>query len=450
MRFHDWTAKIRFARHAWFQHPRWSLPPGTSSLVVLLALLVLPPVPLETSIYAQPAGADWPQLGGPTRDFRVPAASLARTWPEAGPRQRWRRALGEGYSSVLVDGTTLVTMYRRGESEVVVALDSASGKTRWEHAYPAPLTHDGYFDVWLNAAGPGPYSSPLIADGMVFAVGVTGRFHALDMRTGAVRWSHDLVSFVEGGDYNAFASSPLAYGDTVVLPLGGSSRGLIAFKRGSGEVAWRGEPFALGPGSPILIDVDGHPELVVWGQTELAGMDPSSGRVLWRHPHVAQHGLNISTPVWSTGNRLFASSAYGGGSRMLRLARNGNRTRPTELWANSRMRLHFGSSLVLGNLIVGSSGDFGPAFLVALNAETGAELWRERTFARAQLVDAGGTLVIVDEDGEVAIASASESGLRVHARKTLLTSNAWTPPTVVGSTVYLRDRKEIVALDLGQ
>jgi hypothetical protein len=37
----------------------------------------------------------------------------------------------------------------------------------------------------------------------------------------------------------------------------------------------------------------------------------------------------------------------------------------------------------------------------------------------------------------------------VHARSTVLTSNAWTPPTLVGSTLYVRDRKEIVALDLG-
>jgi len=84
--------------------------------------------------------------------------------------------------------------YRRGDSEIVVALDAATGTTRWEHTYLASLTHNGYFDVWLNAAGPGPYSTPLIADDTVFAVGVTGKFHALDLRTGAVRWSHDLVA----------------------------------------------------------------------------------------------------------------------------------------------------------------------------------------------------------------------------------------------------------------
>lgn len=414
----------------------------------LLAAPVLIALSSCRAMDAQAAPGEWRQWGGPTRNFRITSSGIARTWPESGPRQLWRRALGEGYSTILADGDTLVTMYRRDDNEIVVGLDVATGKTKWEHAYSAPLTHDGYFDVWLKSAGPGPYSTPLIADGTVFSVGVTGKFHALDLRTGAVRWSHDLVALFKLTDYNAFASSPLAYEDNVILPLGGSQHGVVAFKRTTGAIAWRGEPFALAPGSPIVVGIDGRPELVVWGQTELAGMDPNAGRVLWRYPHSAQYGLNISTPIWGPSNRLFASSAYGGGSRMLRLTSAHGRTTASELWSNNRMRLHFGSALLMDNVIVGSSGDFGPAFLVALNAETGEEVWRDRSFARAQLVDANGTLVIVDEQGDLAVASVSDKGLRVHARKEILTSNAWTPPTIVGGTVYLRDRKEILALNL--
>ena len=157
-----------------------------------------------------------------------------------------------------------------------------------------------------------------------------------------------------------------------------------------------------------------------------------------------------STPVWGPGNRLFASSAYGGGSRMIRLSRIDGRTTAGELWFNNRMHLHFGAALRMGNLIIGTSGDFGPAFMVALDVDTGAEVWRDRGFARSQMVDADGTLVIVDENGEIAVASVSEKGLRVHARKGILAPNAWTPPTLVGSTLYVRDRKDILALDLSQ
>jgi len=339
-------------------------------------------------------------------------------------------------------------MYRRGDAEVIVALDAATGRAQWEHAYDAPLTRDGYFDVWLNSAGPGPYSTPLIADGIVFAVGVTGKFHALDLKTGALRWSHDLVALFKLKGYNAFASSPLAYERDVILPLGGSEAGVVAFKRDTGALAWRSDPLPLAPGSPIVIDVDGHKELVVWLQQEIVALNPNDGRTLWRHPHPSQLGLNISTPVWERGKRLFVASAYGGGSRMLRLSRVDGRTKPEELWFNNRMRLHFGCAIRIGHLVIGSSGDFGPAFIVALDVDTGAEVWRDRTFARAQMVDANGTLVIIDENGDLALASVSDEGLRVHARKQILTSNAWTPPTLVGSTLYVRDRKDILALEL--
>jgi len=417
--------------------------------VLIAAALALAGISRDVVGQTQGRSESWLQWGGPQRNFNV-ASTIARTWPAGGPRELWRRPLGEGYSSILVDGSTLVTMYRRGDSEAVIALDAGSGRTLWEHAYDAPLTRDGYFDVWFNSAGPGPYSTPLIADGMVFAVGVTGKFHALDLKTGSVRWSKDLVQLFTLKGYNAFTASPLAYKNEVILPLGSSSQGVVAFRRDTGDLAWRSGELPVGPGSPVLIDVDGQRELVVWGQGEIISLNPERGETLWRHQHPTQMGLNVSTPLWESGRLLFISSAYGGGSRMIRLSRVNGRTTPEDVWSNNRMRVHFGSAIRVGNLVIGSSGDFGPAFLVALNAETGEEVWRERTFARAQMVNAGGTLVIVDEDGEIAVASASEAGLRVHGRKELLASNAWTPPTIVDGRLYVRDRKNVLALQLGE
>src|SRR5262249_61091702 len=159
-------------------------------------------------------------------------------------------------------------------------------------------------------------------------------------------------------------------------------------------------------------------------------------------------GVKLSAARWPPGQRLLARLAYGGGSRMLQLSRIDRRTTPKELWFTNRMHLHFGGALRMGKVIIGTSGDFGPAFMVAVDADSGAEVWRDRSFARSQMIDANGTLVIVDENGDVALASVSDSGLNVRARTKILTSNAWTPPTLVGNTLYLRDRKDILALDL--
>ena len=397
---------------------------------------------------ARPRPDAWRQLGGPNRNFRVDSATVATAWEADGPARLWSRSLGEGYSSILADGDLLVTMYRKDDDEVIIALDAATGATRWQYAYHTPLVHNGYFDVWLNSSGPGPYSTPLIAGDTVFAVGVDGRFHALDKRTGELRWAQDLVAAFDVVEYNAFASSPIAYGRTVILPLGGSGHGVVALDRETGATVWRSPAFDLGPGSPVLIEVDGQDQLVVVGQQELVGLDPRDGRRLWSHPHANELGLNISMPVWGGDNALFVSSGYDGGSRLIRLSEIDGRTTSEEVWFNNRMRVHFGNALRVGGLVLASTGDFGPAFVAALDVETGAEMWRERTFARAQMLDAGGRLVILDEDGELAVASVTLDGLHVHSRAAVLTSNAWTPPTLVGSTLYVRDRHHIVALDL--
>ena len=388
----------------------------------------------------------WLQWGGPHRNFTLTDGLTGDTWRTDQPTELWSRPLGEGYSSVLVDADTLVTMYRSGDAEIVIALDAASGTTRWEYAYDAPLLHDGYFEVWLNAAGPGPYSTPLISGDRVFSIGVNGQLHALDKRTGGLEWSHNLVELFDLVDYNAFASSPIAFDETIILPLGGSGRGVVAFDQRSGSVAWRSADFDLGPGSPSLINLEGQTQLVVLGQQEVVGLDPSDGTRLWSHPHENELGLNISTPVWDSDGLLFVSSAYDGGSRLLRLTQIDGRTSAEELWVNNRMRVHFGNAVQVGDLLLGSTGDFGPAFLAALDLDTGEEIWRERAFARAHLLRTDDGLVIVDEDGELAVASITDTGLEVHMQMTALAENAWTPPTLVDNVLYLRDRVSILAL----
>ena len=122
---------------------------------------------------------DWPQWGGPHRNFKSPARGLATSWPEDGPKRLWSRSLGDGFSSIAVARGTLYTMYRRGENEVVVALDAATGDTRWEYAYPAPFSEEYNLEF-----GPGPHSTPLVVGRHVFTAGATGRVHALERTTG--------------------------------------------------------------------------------------------------------------------------------------------------------------------------------------------------------------------------------------------------------------------------
>ena len=78
----------------------------------------------------------------------------------------------------------------------------------------------------------------------------------------------------------------------------------------------------------------------------------------------------------------------------------------------------------------------------------GALAWQDRAFARAQLLYADNKLVVLDEDGVLGLATVSPQGLKVLARAQILEHLAWTPPTLVGRTLYVRDRQTIAAYDL--
>ena len=418
---------------------------GAFRFVILAAVAVAPATTIGQTT------PSWTQFGGAGRDFVSDSKGLASTWPASGPKKLWSRSLGEGHSSVLVENGRLYTMYRQitrqpsvSHEEVVAALDAASGKTIWEFKYPASPAGI-QFDQ-----GFGPHSTPLIVGNRLFAASSRSELFALDKMTGKRIWWHDFVK-----EFNApltargYSGSPLLYNGTIIVTMGGPNQAVAAFDQASGKLLWKNGYFVWAPASPILIDVDKQPQLVVFGGDVVTGMDPANGRELWRHPHKTDWGLNISTPVWVADQHLLlVSSAYGVGTRALELRQSAGKTTVTEKWHSQRMRIHIGTIIRLGEHAYASSGDFGPALISAIDLKSGAIAWQDRSFARAQLLYADGKIIVLDEDGVLGLATVSPQGLKVLAKASVLQHLAWTPPTLVGTTLYVRDRQTISAFDL--
>ncbi|HKN81981.1 MAG TPA: PQQ-binding-like beta-propeller repeat protein [Pyrinomonadaceae bacterium] len=416
------------------------LVPFCGGKAIMLAVLLSM---TEVAAFAQ--SSDWPQWGGPHRNFTSETKGLATTWPATGPRRLWQRELGEGYSAIAVEGGMLFTMYRKGENEVVIALDAATGKTVWEYSYAAPFSPQ--YDM---SNGPGPHATPLVTGNLVFSSGATGKLHCLDKKSGKVLWSHDLIDEFQGTvRVNGYSCSPIAYKDKIVMIIGGQASSFVAFNRKDGSVLWKKHNFRNSTSSPIIINVDGQDQLVAFMYGEVVGLDPNSGDLLWSHPHPVEFGLNTSTPIWGPDNLLFISSGYNGGSRVVKLIRAGDKTTVEEVWAHGLMRVHFSNAIRVGDVVYGSSGDFGPAPFTAIDVKTGKVLWRNRSFPRASFLFADSRFIILDEDGDLLLATPTPEGLTIISKVALLSGNSWTVPSLAGTRLYLRDRKSIMALELG-
>lgn len=392
------------------------------------------------------ASADWTQWGGPNRDFMPPSGKLAAAWPEAGPKKLWSREISHGYSAILAAGDRLYTMCRREGKDAVVCLNATTGDTVWSYEYDCSMKPG-----MLLEFGEGPNSTPLLVNDRLFTVSATAILHCIDAKTGQPVWKHDLMEEHKASHVGrGFSSSPIPYRDLVILNAGGPEVGFVAFRQDSGQLVWKSAALKPSHSSPILATINGQDHLIATVGSERAGIDPATGEIRWRMTDDAQFAGVLATPLFVGPDCVFISAAYGGGSEVLKVSPKDGGYAVDQIWHNLSMKVHHASMVRFGDLIIGSSGDFGPAFLMAIKLADGKVAWRQRGFTKSNLLLADGKLIILDEEGNLALATPSDTGLKIHSQVKLLQEKSWTCPTLVGTTLYLRDHHTIMALDLSE
>lgn len=406
---------------------------------------------------ANEAPGQWPQWGGPERNFVVNTSGLAAQWPEDGPKRLWRRRLGSGFSSIVVDDGKLFTMYRKSKrdlSEYTVALDAATGKTVWKKRLRAVVpasTQD-----WGKEFS-GPNSTPLVVGDRLFAVGRNAVLRCHQKSDGKVLWKRDLQEeFGAETQVCGYSPSPLAFGETVILPMGrregheADGHSLVAFDLTSGEIVWQRHTFQIGHSSPILITFDGKPQLVQCTKQGLIGVDPANGELLWEHKHPEPQAFEaiFATPVWDGKDTIAFSSAHVGCAVKLHAGADGTTTEL--LWQSATVPLGMGTPVLIGDMLVGPKhGRGSPSTrLFGVDIRTGDVLWSQNGFEMCVAVGGPDGLFVLDHNGVLSLAVATREGVTVRARHQLMQREALTAPTLVGHTLYVRDEKYIIALDL--
>jgi len=293
------------------------------------------------------ASQDWTQWAGQHRDFTSDVTGLADSWPASGPRRVWRRPLGEGYSGIAEAGGILYTMYRRGDTEFVVAVDAGTGQNLWERSFREP------YQISYQEAGNGPYAMPLVLDDRLYTVGAAGTFHGLERKAGNVVWTRRLIEDLGGTAMRfGYSCQPLVYKDNLIMMVGGKGHALVSFRQRDGSVAGQKQDFANSNSSPVLINLDGEDQMAAVMGSDVVGVNADTGDLRWSFPHNTPYGLAVSMPVWAPEYHLpFFSAAYDTGSYVVELRRQGQQTAVKQVWKDNHIQVHFGSIIRMGDYI---------------------------------------------------------------------------------------------------
>jgi outer membrane protein assembly factor BamB len=377
------------------------------------------------------AAQDWPQWRGPNRDGSVPGFNVPAAWP-AGLTEQWSVEVGFGYASPLLIGDRLFTFTRQGDEEVMQALDAGSGAAIWRTSYPAPFR--------MNAAtrnhGPGPKSTPAYADGRLFTLGISGIVTAFDAADGRQVWQRP-AGPVEPLYHTG--QSPIVDGDRVILHVGGQDAGaLTAFDVATGDVRWSWDGDGPAYGSPVIAEVEGARQVIIFTQENFVGVAAETGQLLWSRPFTTPSTTTSQTPHLYDGDVI--ETGRGNGVTRFRIVREGNAWTTENVWHTDEVGLHLTNGVVVDGVLYGLSHlNSGQYF--GLDLDTGEVLWTSapRQAENAAIVNAGTTILSLQNDAELVVLPSSRSGFEPVQRYEVAESSTWTQPTLAGNRVYVKD-----------
>jgi outer membrane protein assembly factor BamB len=294
---------------------------------------------------------------------------------------------------------------------------------------------------------------PSVTEKYVIGFGPKCHLTCLEAATGTIQWQRDLVKEFHAKVPPWYAGQcPLIEGDRLIVGTGGDAL-LVAMDVATGDIIWKSpnpQGWRMTHVSVLPVDYQGTHLYVYCGTGGVAGVSAEDGSILWATDAWKIGIATVATPLNVGEGLLFLSGGYNAGSMFLQFRKEGE-AMVTEVKARLDPDV-FGSTqqtpILYESHIYGVRPD---GQLVCLDLQ-GKTLWTsgaDRKFGLGPYLIADGMIFVLDDEGLLTLARATEAGYQELAQADVLDGHeAWAPMALAGTRLLLRDFTRMVCLEL--
>jgi hypothetical protein len=297
-----------------------------------------------------------------------------------------------------------------------------------------------------------------------------GDLFCFEAGTGSVRWSKNLLK-----EYHAptpvwgFAAHPLIEGNLLYTLVGGSGSAVVALNKSTGKEVWRAlTDEEIGYSPPMIYELGGKRQLIVWLSESINGLDPATGKVYWKQQYPTsgppqRPAVTIAT-VRNADDMLFLSTYYHG---PMAVTLHGDR--PAILWQgkSDNPEKPDGVHILMAPPVIKDGHIYGISAtgeLCCLDAKTGKQQWqtyaatggKKADCANAFLVPQGDRFIICNDQGDLILAELTPRGYREIDRAHILEAVqntrgrmvVWSHPAFADQCIFARNDQQIVRLSM--
>jgi outer membrane protein assembly factor BamB len=429
-----------------------------------VALLAIALFDTQPSAQSADARRNWAQWRGPDATGVSTTANPPLEWSES-KNVKWKVEVpGRGHASPVVWGDrlyllTAVPEVVQGEAQhaprgglrsrgmhkfLVLAIDRRTGRTIWERVATEQEPHEaGHADnsSWAS-------SSPITDGESVFAYFESFGIYAYDMN-GTLRWKKDLGDKRMRNQFGE-GSTPVLHGNTLVIVwdhLNGESF-VVALDKRDGRELWRvGREEIDTWATPLVLEVDGKPQVIVPAMRRNRAYDLATGAVVWESDGLTMNP--IPSPVYSDGLVFLMSGFQGNDLKAIRVAQaRGNIDgTPHVVWTLDRDTPYVPSPVIVDGTLYFLKTNSG--ILSAFDARTGKPHYQNQRLEDvpnvfASPVSAQGRVYIPGREGTT-IVIRSGPKYEVLAKNTL-DDGFDASPALVDGEIFMRGQKYLYCI----